>query len=538
MRPPLPRTFRMRLLLLSTLLSGAIVLGFGFAAWQLLHRHFGPQRLDAELRGLARGQLALPRRPGDWPAFEEVLDYWAGLDASRVFAFAALNRDGRVRYRSHAWPEGMAPADLVDVAALPLPPPPPGWGEGPEPRGPQDGRPRFEDRPRPEDRPPPDRRPEIGGAPGGDPRGNGEERRNFRRMRDPNIRPIEVAMLTRPVGGGAWRIAVMATPGEVLLLAADLTPYRAEAVALRNAFLAVLGLTLLAIGAGGWYLAVRAVRPVQRLAAAAESITAQALDRRIPASGSAAEFERLVQVFNQMLERLERSFRQANRFSADAAHELKTPLTILQGQLNQVLQEAPPGSPLQQRLGELLEEVQRLSVIIRKLLLLSQADAGAIPLNRTPVALDAFLASIREDIEVLAPDLAVEVDLAPGVTVLADESLLQQAVQNLTSNAIKYNTPGGRIRLALRREAGRVRVSVANTSPGIAEADRKRLFNRFFRADPAHSRAVDGVGLGLSLAREIARAHGGDLWLAEAPPGWVQFILEIPDAPPAGRAPT
>jgi heavy metal sensor kinase len=323
---------------------------------------------------------------------------------------------------------------------------------------------------------------------------------------------------------------VLASPRDVLVIAADLEPFFAETGALRDTFLAIFALAMVAIGAGGWFLAQRALKPVNALIAAAESITAQELERRLPEQGSLEEFDRLNRVFNRMLERLDRSFKQATRFSADAAHELKTPLTILQGQLNQALQEAPPGSPLQQKLGQLLEEVQRLTVIIRRLLLLSLADAGKLKITLAPLALDTFLESIIEDVEILAPELQVKSELSKGIVVQADAALLQQAVQNLVNNAIKYNVPDGQIQFGLFRQDGNVRLTVANTSRGIAEEDRKRVFHRFYRGDPAHSREVDGLGLGLSLAREIARSHHGKLWLAEAPQGWVLFVLELPEA--------
>lgn len=130
------------------------------------------------------------------------------------------------------------------------------------------------------------------------------------------------------------------------------------------------------IGIGAWLLSGRALAPVEKLSDAMQTVGAQGLDRRIPFDGEDREFRRLIEAFNSMLERLERSFAQASRFSADAAHELKTPLAILQGQLERAIAEAESGSPLQKNLADILDEVQRLSVISRKLLLLSLADAG------------------------------------------------------------------------------------------------------------------------------------------------------------------
>jgi two-component system, OmpR family, heavy metal sensor histidine kinase CusS len=325
-----------------------------------------------------------------------------------------------------------------------------------------------------------------------------------------------------------WRAALLRTPHGTLVVAVELAPYLAEVRALRYTFLLVFFAALVCVGGGSWLLAWRALRPVDTLAAAAEAITAQDLDRRIPKGKESEEFARLIDVFNEMLERLEGSFNHATRFSADAAHELKTPLTILQGQLDQALQEAPVGSPLQENLGRLLEEVQRLKIIIRRLLLLSLADAGRIRVALAPTRLDELLDQVIEDVSILAPSLKLVQELEEDVWVDADEALLQQAIQNLVNNAIKYNVDEGKIRFQLFRHENNVRFAIANTSDGIPEEQRKQVFHRFYRADPAHSRKVDGVGLGLSLAREILRAHGGKLWLADAPEDWVMFVMELP----------
>ncbi len=551
-----PRSFRMRIMLLSVSISATIFLGFGWRTWHLLHSLTGLERLDGEMKALARNQLASPRRDGGWGAFEDSLQYLSELDPSRAFAFLVAGRDGTERRRSATWPPALASGAILGEIALDTLPPmdqnffrspdfrgAPGVFDGPpDPNsfGPPIGPPEF----RPPDRPAP-RDPVAGGIPGGDPgnvgpglgrgddvqRGPGSRQPQGPRSRPDERFPVsELLFVTRTIGDQSWRVAVLASPRDILVIAADLEPFFAETGALRDTFLVIFALAMVAIGAGGWFLAQRALKPVNALIAAAESITAQELERRLPEQGSSEEFDRLNRVFNRMLERLDRSFKQATRFSADAAHELKTPLTILQGQLNQALQEAPPGSPLQQKLGQLLEEVQRLTVIIRRLLLLSLADAGKLKVTLAPLALDTFLESIIEDVEILAPELDVKSELSPGIVVEADAALLQQAVQNLVNNAIKYNVPDGKIRFGLFRQDGKVRLTVANTSRGIAEEDRKRVFHRFYRGDPAHSREVDGLGLGLSLAREIVRSHHGKLWLAEAPEGWVLFVLELPEA--------
>jgi signal transduction histidine kinase len=246
------------------------------------------------------------------------------------------------------------------------------------------------------------------------------------------------------------------------------------------------------------------------------------------------EIAELIEVVNGMLERLERSFRQAARFSADAAHELNTPLTILQGQLEQSLQETPDGSPLQRALSDLLEEVQRLRSIVRKLLLLAKADSGRLAEAATLGVIDwsGRVRALVEDTRELAPRLAVGADVASGVQILGDENLLVQLLQNLAGNAVKYNRGGpggepGAIHIELKAEKGRAVFRIVNTGPPLTAEERERIFERFYRGDPSHNRRIDGVGLGLSLAREIALAHGGELRVDTERAGWVRFTLEL-----------
>lgn len=269
---------------------------------------------------------------------------------------------------------------------------------------------------------------------------------------------------------------------------------------------------------------------IKRLVATIRHVSAQGLDQRIPSTPEDRDFAELIEVFNEMLERLERSFKQASRFSGDAAHELRTPLTILQGQIEQAIHQAETGSAMQATLSGILDEVRRLSAISSRLLLLSQADAGRMPLHRVPFNLSAALWELAEDARMLAPDLRLSVDIAPEIRLHAD-ALIRQALYNLLSNAIKYNLPNGWIRINTTPLEDRVAVSFANTSAGISEADRELIFERFHRSDPARSRNIDGFGLGLSLSREIARAHGGDLVLERCPDGEACFTLTLPVSP-------
>jgi signal transduction histidine kinase len=270
------------------------------------------------------------------------------------------------------------------------------------------------------------------------------------------------------------------------------------------------------------------LRPIDTLTQTAESITAQGLDRRISGEGVDTEFNRLILVFNGMMDRLEESFKQAVRFSADAAHELKTPLTILQGELAEAVQAAEPGSDHQQRMTRLLEEVQRLKSITRKLLLLSLADSGQLKPHTEPVNLSELVQDAVEDIQIIALDIRIELDVQPDVMVQGDPDLLRQVVQNLAGNSVKYNEKGGKVAVQLKSNEHEVLLAFGNSGPGIPPEDRDHVFERFYRADKARNRRVDGLGLGLSLAREIVRAHHGQLTLHSSQPGWTTFAVTIP----------
>ncbi len=333
------------------------------------------------------------------------------------------------------------------------------------------------------------------------------------------------------VDGQSWRFGIMGNPHSKLVLGMNIEQFNADMHRLRKACLLGLPAVLLLAGLSAWFLAQRALRPIAALTRTAERVTARGLDQRIPAMARDQEFNRLITVFNEMMDRLEKSFQQATRFSADASHELKTPLARLQVELEQALETAPSGSPQQEVYSSLLEEISRLKAIVQKLLLLSLADAGQLRLNCEPVNLTRMVENVIEDCQAQAPALSVERTLAPDVQVNADADLLEQALQNLASNAIKYNCEGGRIHFGLLRDAERVLVRVSNTGPGIPPADRDRIFQRFYRADKAHSNRVEGVGLGLSLSREILRAHGGDLAMDSSEEPLTVFMAWLPVTP-------
>ncbi len=302
---------------------------------------------------------------------------------------------------------------------------------------------------------------------------------------------------------------------------------------LRRALQVLVPLALALSALGAWLLASLTMRPVNRLRTAMQGVTRLALDQRLASAGEDREFKELIAAYNTMLTRLDASFQQANRFSADAAHELKTPLTILQGRIEQALHRAPGAAadPVQQAwLSDMLDEVGRLAAITRKLLLLSQADAGQLALHREDLDLAELLNTLVADAQMLVTDQQVSSQVAPGLRTRADALLLRQLFNNLLSNALRYGRPSGWITVSGRQQAGGVEVVFANATAPIAAAQRARFFNRFHRGDAAHNRAVDGHGLGLSLSREIARAHGGELTLEASADDEARLRLWLPKA--------
>jgi signal transduction histidine kinase len=313
--------------------------------------------------------------------------------------------------------------------------------------------------------------------------------------------------------GTEWRVARIASGTSRGLVAADLAAVRTELWdALKRIAAIAAPIALLLTGLGAWLLSWLALRPVNRLRDAMKSVDERALDRRLPTEREALEFRELIASYNSMLARLEAAFNQASRFSADAAHELKTPLTILRGQIERAIPLAGSGD-LQVSLAEMLDEVGRLASISRKLLMLSQADAGRLALLRTRVDLSAMLNERVADTQMLGLTAAIEADIEDGLLLNADEQLVGQVLNNVLGNAIRYTPPGGRISVKARAVPTGVEVIFRNSVHRLSQAERARFFERFYRGDAARSREADGHGLGLSLSRVIARAHGGELAL-------------------------
>jgi two-component system heavy metal sensor histidine kinase CusS len=347
--------------------------------------------------------------------------------------------------------------------------------------------------------------------------------------------PIPPTLTTYQVEKKQWRVIHQRFQGVSAYVAGDLTEVAHEVRSFRMRVMLIVSGGLLLLAAGGWLLAGVALRPVKAVTRVAEQMTSAALHERVRVQGASEEFDALVKVINNMLERLEKSFLQAKRFSADAAHELKTPLTILQGQLDYALRHAPPESSEQQLYVSLLDEVQRLKSIVNKLLVLAQSDAGKLTLTKTSVSLVACVNEMCEDVPLLAPELTLDCVCEADVVIEADAALFRQVIQNLFSNAIKYNREKGTIQCRLRKQDGQAVLTIMNTLEPGEPVDVAHLFERFYRGDPSRNRKQDGFGLGLSLAREITRAHGGDLTVEALTDDTITFRLVCPLADKGDR---
>jgi signal transduction histidine kinase len=292
-----------------------------------------------------------------------------------------------------------------------------------------------------------------------------------------------------------------------------------------------IGLPAILLGvAGGWWLTRRALQPLAELTAAAQHVDERTLDRPLPRSGNGDELDKLAGVLNVMQARLNDSFNRIREFTLHASHELKTPLTVMHGEMETALRDNNLSAADRDRIVSQLDELHRLSKIVDGLTLLTRADTGQIKLQKEPLRLDELTRDIHEDIVILAEPRNVRVELAAcdAVTVQGDAHRLRQLFLNLADNAVKYNNPGGTITMSLRKVDGGAEFAIANTGPGIAPELLPRVFDRFFRGDPAHGTEIEGCGLGLSIAQWIARAHGGTIQVESTPSTLTTVTVRFP----------
>lgn len=267
-------------------------------------------------------------------------------------------------------------------------------------------------------------------------------------------------------------------------------------------------------------------RPLEDIANVARQITnADDLSRRVPDTGRTDEIGVLTQAINQTLERLERLFKTQQRLLADVSHELRTPLTAIRGNLDLMrrMGEADPES-----LSIMQEEVQRMTRLVGDLLLLARADAGELPLEKERVEIDSIFFEVYRQARVLSQTVTVSVTAVDQACVMGDADRLKQLLLNLVSNAIKYTPENGNVTMSLCQSDGWVYIHISDSGIGIPAEDVPYIFDRFYRVDKARTRGQGGAGLGLSIAKWIATAHGGDITVSSKLSEGSTFIVTLP----------
>ncbi len=290
--------------------------------------------------------------------------------------------------------------------------------------------------------------------------------------------------------------------------------------------------SLVIAGVIGFFLARKALEPVAAITSTARRIGAENLNERIEVENRGDEIGMLAMTVNEMIERLEDSFRQIKQFSADASHELKTPLTILKGEMEIALRTENDMEAMRETIRSSLEEVDRMSRIVRNLLDLTKIGVEKEAMPREKVHLDRILTERFEHFERFALERGVNLGVVRNVTAVveADPLRLGQLFYNLIDNAIKYTGRGGSVELSLDREGGEAVFTVRDTGVGIGEEDLPHIFDRFYRVDKARASDTGGAGLGLSICKEIAETYGGTISAGSRPSGGTVFMVRLPIA--------
>ncbi len=289
--------------------------------------------------------------------------------------------------------------------------------------------------------------------------------------------------------------------------------------------LILAGSAVFAVGlAGGWWLARQIFRPIHAMSLTAASINATNLSQRIDLADVDNELGRLGSILNDMFHRLEAAFERQVQFTADASHELRTPISVVLTNAELALAQTRSPEEYQQALGTCLRAAQRMHQLVQGLLTLARGDAGDLSKNHAPVALDALVEDCIDLLRKLAHErsIAMDAELSP-TTIMGDAGALAQVVNNLISNAIRYNRPNGKVHVRLTTDTFAAILSVEDTGPGIPPEHRPHIFDRFYRVAEDRNRATGGTGLGLAISLAIVKAHGGTLELECGPQGGSTF---------------
>ncbi len=275
----------------------------------------------------------------------------------------------------------------------------------------------------------------------------------------------------------------------------------------------IVPLALIIASIGGIFLANKVLKPINEINRITREITSKNLQLRVPLPSTHDELGQLVETINEMIERLEKSFLQIQQFTADASHELKTPLTILKGEAELALRKQRDPEEYREYLRSSLEEINRMTRLVQDLLILSRADTGRLTLHKEPLNLATLVDACCDQCRFLGEGQEVKVlfDRQEEIWVLGDKYRLKQMLFNLVENAIKYSDRGRKVEVHTRQNGRFVNVLVKDEGVGIDKKDIPYIFDRFYRVDKSRSREAGGTGLGLSICKWIAEAHGGKI---------------------------
>ncbi|MBB6342856.1 two-component system heavy metal sensor histidine kinase CusS [Pseudomonas fluvialis] len=316
--------------------------------------------------------------------------------------------------------------------------------------------------------------------------------------------------------------------GPQLRLSLDIRHHQHFLAQMQRLIWLTMGLAALATALLGGWLARQGLQPLQQLTQLSQRISAGSLDQRLDSASVPSEMRPMLEAFNAMLARLEDAFARLSGFSADIAHELRTPLSNLITQTQVTLSQPRSSEVYFEALHDNLEELQQLSQMVNDMLFLAKAEHGLLPTRCEPLQLGQELNLLAEYYTPLAEDRQVHLSVLGEATASADRGLLRRALSNLIDNALRFTPPGGELRLTASSREGLCHLEVANQGATIAAEQCQRLFDRFYRADPARREGnAEHAGLGLAITRSIVRAHGGEI-RCESANGWTRFILELP----------
>jgi heavy metal sensor kinase len=316
---------------------------------------------------------------------------------------------------------------------------------------------------------------------------------------------------------GKIKFRVISTPvyrdgklTEIIQLGTQLRYVRKNLSHFRNNILIALPIILILGALGGWVLARRSLSPIGYIASKTRSITSKNLGERLMVRGTEDEMDDLIRTINEMIARLESSFKRMAEFTADASHELKTPICAMRGEAEVLLLKERKAEEYQEGLIHFIEQFDHLNQMINDLILLSKADTTQVELKMAPLRLDLLIQDLCHFFQVLAEqkNLALEIGSLEEVTVIGDKVRLQQLFTNLIDNGIKYTSQGS-IHVTVEKNEDAALVKIKDTGIGIPKEEQEMIFKRFYRMDKSRSRETGGVGLGLSISEWIANAHHG-----------------------------